>query len=821
LIEVWLTVCSAFSAFGLGYLIAQLDSIIPILFGRRWKADDIWWRQLIESTGIVMLIVGFLLILNVFDSTTDYLPREIEWFFIIVLIIVSCFAGLFYADIQLRNAAQVVTSIINAMFPASRLIPLGAKEVNASEKILGFLESIDSPYKSIVLLLACAINSPLTSWYFLSTFTRFNNLSEKNQQLFVKKWINDDLLVVRSLAQAFKAMGSLGYYTDPRIAQYIGFPGPYVPKFGHAENHRHNNILHHRKDEKEDNIDYPTPSIIHKNPAKIHGITILENRKFSYDLVNSDIEVEADVCIVGSGAAGPILARELSLCDEINKVILLEKGSYHEGEDFNQRELDMISSLWKGGALTFTQNYSVFVGQAETLGGGTVINHAICIDTPPTVLDEWKAMGVSSWITDKTQFQEVLDEIKKEINVHPVKESEINRNNKILKEGAELLQIPPSGHGPNPRNCINCRECGFSHLGCHYDAKQSTLVTYIPWALQTDKCEIYCDCNVDEILVEKNVAKGIKASFQTKEGKTEFNLTVLSKIVIISAGAINSSAILLRSRLPDPNKVVGKGLSIHPSPLVLAEFPDIIQAYKGIPMSYNISEYSVLNGVAGVNPEERGFNSIEGQKRIVGGFMLESVFPNPGQLGAFLPYIGEEHQNLMKRIDNFAAAGILIRDTPKGKISLNMSKDPIVKYELDEYDKMNLSRGIQKLAEIYFKKGAERIILTRRVDPIITKEEYEQDPSILQKKISSKNIGPDQLIVGAVHPQGGNRMGEDPKTSVVNSNCQHHHVKNLFVCDASVFPTAIGVNPMLTIMAIAKRTSQFIFEKWSDMEPRK
>ena len=83
------------------------------------------------------------------------------------------------------------------------------------------------------------------SWYFLSMFTKFSNLSEKNQQLFVKKWMNDDILIVRALSHAFKAMGSLGYYTDPRIAKQIGFPGPFVPKFPRAEDHRHDNIPHH------------------------------------------------------------------------------------------------------------------------------------------------------------------------------------------------------------------------------------------------------------------------------------------------------------------------------------------------------------------------------------------------------------------------------------------------------------------------------------------------------------------------------------------------------------------------------------------------
>lgn len=339
MLEIWLTISSAVSAFGLGYIIAQLDSIIPILFGRLWKTEDMWWRQLVGAAAVVILIAGFLSILSNLDSSANYLLTDLEWVIVISLIIVACMAGVFYGDIQLRNASRVVALIINAMFPSSKSIPLGAKEVNASEKITGFLENIGSPYKSIILLLACAIDSPLASWYFLSTFTRFSNLSEKNQQLFVKKWINDELLIVRSLAQAFKAMGSLGYYSDPRIARYIGFPGPFVPRYGGAEPHIHNNILHHRTKDTEGTFEYPNESGDPNELAKIHGITKLENRKFSYSLVDSDIEIEADVCIVGSGASGPILARELALCDEIKSVILLEKGSYYEGEDFNQRRL--------------------------------------------------------------------------------------------------------------------------------------------------------------------------------------------------------------------------------------------------------------------------------------------------------------------------------------------------------------------------------------------------------------------------------------------------------------------------------------------------
>lgn len=816
MLEIWILLASSMTALGMGYVITQIDVIIPIVFGRQWRADGAWWRQTIGVGIVVGSIVGFIFFASKIPLSAQFLPQDLEWVTLTVLTTISCFVGLLYADLQLRKAPQVVTLIINAMFPSSNAIALGAKEVDAAEKILSFLDKVGGPYKNIVFFLANGINSPLASWYLLSTFTRFSRLSEKNQQLFVKRWMNDELLIVRSLSHAFKAMGSLGYYTDPRIRKEIGFPGPFVPKFPQAQTHSHN-VPNHKSKEPLSNSNPSINQLENDHEPKIYGITILQNRKFNYQLVNSNMEIEADVCIIGSGAAGPVLARELSLHKEINKVILIEKGSYNEGEDFNQRELDMISKLWKGGALTFNQKYSVFIGQAETLGGGTVINHAICIDTPVVVLDEWEKLGVSKWITDKNEFQKTLNEIKQEINVHPVHELEINRNNQILKEGAELLQIPSSGHGPNPRNCVDCRECGFSHLGCHYDAKQSTLVTYIPWALKTGKCQIFCDCHVDKITKDNGVAEGVKAYFKTKDGKIIHKLNVKAKIIIISAGAINSTAILLRSNLPDPNKVVGKGLSLHPSPLVIGDFAEKVKAYEGIPMSYNIKEYSVLNGVPGVSLEEKS-KPKDNDGKVVGGFMLESVFPNPGQLGAFLPYVGEKHQNLMKRLDHYAAAGILIRDTPKGKIILNMSREPVVQYSLDDYDKKNLSAGIRKLSEIYLKKGANRIIMTRRSNPIIERSDYEKDPKILEKMINPENLGPDQLIVGAVHPQGGNRMGEDPKNSVVNSKCQHHHVKNLFVCDASVFPTATGVNPMLTIMGIAKRTAHFIKENWSELK---
>ena len=224
-----------------------------------------------------------------------------------------------------------------------------------------------------------------------------------------------------------------------------------------------------------------------------------------------------------------------------------------------------------------------------------------------------------------------------------------------------------------------------------------------------------------------------------------------------------------------------------------------------------------MNGVPGIMHNDPPIDSelLEDQK---GGFALESVFPNPGQLGAFLPGAAESHKFLMKKLKYFGAAGILIRDTPKGTVSINLSGEPVIKYELDTHDKKNLCNGIRKLSEIFFAEGAIKIIITHRYGTIITREQYVKNPNVLYEHILPENCGQDKLFIGAVHPPGGgNRMGSSFANSVVDSHCKHHIIKNLFVCDASVFPTATGVNPMLTIMGIAKRTAQYINSNWNEI----
>ncbi|MDA4117342.1 MAG: GMC family oxidoreductase N-terminal domain-containing protein [Thaumarchaeota archaeon] len=820
LVQVALLVLAVFVFPALGYAAVYGDAVLPILVGRLWRWDLRWFRYLayfgLFASLFLLLPIAYLTLV----APVPGAPSIVGWLPVLGVAGVAYAFGALFGSLQLDDGPEITKAIIESMFPAGGPIVYGAADLGAAERALGYLNKVGDPYQELIYVLATSINSPIASWYLVGTFTRFINLSPPEKQIFLETWTRDPNLVLRSLSQVFKALACLGYYGDPRVWQVIRYPGPFVlqypdsilPELKVPDQLFLEGSAAHQVDLR--------PEVVPDEPKpEIYGVKRVLRRQHRYKAVDGDITVKADVCIIGSGAGGAVLARELSRNAKVQSVVVIERGSYNDGVDFNQQELDMLPEVWKKGALQFNNKFTILIGQGQTLGGTTVINHAICIDTPKVVLQEWKAMGVGDWITDPADFQRGLEEVKKAIHVKDVVESEINGNNRVLREGAEKLGIPTTGRGVNPRNCLECKQCGFDHLGCHYDTKQSTLVTYIPKALETGNCKIYCDAYAERITFSGDRADGVDAKFVSKAGDELYSLRVDAKLIIVAAGTINSSALLLRSKLPNAGQV-GRGLAIHPSPMVIAEFSKEVSPFAGIPMSYHISQDSVLNGVPGVLHDDPLVTSDDpGAQR--GGFMLEAVFPNLGQFAAFLPGMGAEHKKLMTRLGHYAAGGILIRDTPKGvatqkgAITLDPSGEPQIEYCLDDHDKRNLSNGIRKLTEIYFHAGADKVMITYRKALSITREEYERNPRIIDERILPENCGEDMMFLGAVHPQGGNRMGVDPRNSVVDEHCVHHAVRNVVVCDASVFPTATGVNPMLTVMGIATRVAEYLNKNWN------
>jgi choline dehydrogenase-like flavoprotein len=534
----------------------------------------------------------------------------------------------------------------------------------------------------------------------------------------------------------------------------------------------------------------------------IYGIDNLPKRNEKYELIQNDIvEENIDVCIIGSGASGAVIAKELVQAGK--SVILLEKGGYYEGKDMNQRETDMMPLLWKNAGFNFDDKLRIAIAQGCCLGGSTIINDAVCFDPPARIRDEWRLQDVNF---TEDEWDKHLKKVNETLSVYEVTEDELNRNNKMLREGAKKIGMKE--HRNNFRNCKNCMQCGFCHLGCHYDTKQSVLVTYIHQALKdanNSHLKIYCNCEVDKIDYDNDdnegnqIVKGVEGNFVDIDGNNKFKLKINSKITIISAGAIASSELLLKNKIL--TDIAGKGLCLHPGIEVIGDFNYEIKGNQGIPMAYTVHDFGNTR---------KSDDTIKEWNHDGREFLIESIFLPFLQFSIALTASGPNlHRELISRINNYAMAGIVVRDQNLGQIYYTNTGRLAVKYEPSLEELKAFTKGIEVLGKMWFTLGANKIIVPYKGMSII---ENEEDISKLVNRILQD---PKNLLIGSAHPQSGNRIGNTSKNSVVDSDCRVHGFKNLFICDASVFPTAVGVNPQITVMAVGSIISSRIIKDWN------
>ena len=486
--------------------------------------------------------------------------------------------------------------------------------------------------------------------------------------------------------------------------------------------------------------------------------------------VQSEVRERADACIIGSGAGGAAVAWELA--KEGKTVVVLEKGSHFKVSDFdNMSELELLS-LWKGHGSQLSraslEDFPVNVAQGECLGGSTVINWGICFPTPPAVLDRW---------TTKYNVENISHEHMKPFFVQVFKDLSVTKitnaggPHKLLKQGCESFKPPYEGDWMS-RNCRDCTE------------KRSALVTFLKWVDERGG-RIYTDAVAQKILIREGKAVGVEGRIFNRQSNKSYKIHVDSKIVILAAGAIASSAFLLKNNLANSSGQVGHGLSLHPSPAIIAEFEEEVNSQKELPMAFFCSEFNVM-------------------KTRQPGFMIESVCLAPAQLAPAIPSFGLNHKELMKNYVHYAPAGILIQDEPLGSVTLNWGGEAVINYRLGAREIELLKKGIKETARVYLAAGAIDVFTSHiNETPHI---QTEKDLDIIEKI----PVYPGSIALGSAHPQGGDRMGSNKTESVVDSYCETHDVRNLFVCDASVFPTSVGVNPQITVMALAARTGHYI-----------
>ena len=491
---------------------------------------------------------------------------------------------------------------------------------------------------------------------------------------------------------------------------------------------------------------------------------------------NIQRQERADVCVIGSGAGGAVVAKELA--EAGLSVIILEAGENHDPNTFGSYEPEMLRRLFWDSGLRGTRDNAILISQGKGVGGSTVHNLCYAVRPAQALLYKWQVPEI--W--------PLFNQVEQTLGVTQIQETDVNGLNAVIRRGCEALRWRG---GLQRHNRGDCPACGVQCLfGCPVSkaaqgdargtGKQSMAVTYIPLALAAG-AKLHSDCMAEKIHVEKDRVVGVSARLPSGR------LHIQSEIVVLAAGAINSPQLWLKSRLPNANRRVGRNLHLHPAAFVGGVFNETIDGHLGIPQSYYIDQFLDMKRL----PDS--------------GYLLMPAFGSQMIVAASLPGFGEEHREFMERYRHIAALLVLLHDRTTGRVSVDYKGSPNIAYRPRRSDKKVLVEGIINAARLLFAAGATEILMpyTQHV-PI----ETEADLEIIRQR----GIVPNDLMLASSHPQGTLQMGENPNRSVVNLSGEAHAVKGLFVADASLFPTSVGVPPTLTIAALATHIARQITE---------
>lgn len=496
---------------------------------------------------------------------------------------------------------------------------------------------------------------------------------------------------------------------------------------------------------------------------------------------NPRVELQADAVICGGGAGGSMAARELARAGR--SVVLLEEGSDHLPRDFTQREEQMLPALFQEMGGRKTDDLAIMILSGRGLGGSTVHNTNLCKRTAPEILSHWQDDLQVEGVSPK-EMAPFFERVEKDLGVRPIREDQVNQHNQLFRRGVEKLKYNGSILRHNRDD--QCIGSGFCELGCAYDGKLNARRVLIPQALEAG-ARIWVDARADRILTEGGQARGVEGSLLDATGCSRGRISVRARAVLLAGSAIGSAALLLRSRLPDPHKIAGKSLRIHPASAIAGVFDETIEAWKGIPQSYECTEFLDLHPNA--------------PHRV---WILPS-FAHPVGFAALAPGFGP---NLLRAMHNYARTAALVamvHDEAKGHVYLDGDRIRI-RYAPTPADREQLMIGTRQAARILFAAGAREVSIPAS-PPIVLRSESEIDTAI-----HTDRFLPHDAKLNAVHPMGSLPMGSDPRNSCVDSWGQHHQIRGLHVVDGSLFPTSLGGPPQISIYTFALRAAQRIIE---------
>ncbi len=501
-----------------------------------------------------------------------------------------------------------------------------------------------------------------------------------------------------------------------------------------------------------------------------------------------------DAVVIGTGAGGaPLLAR---LAKAGLKVVALEAGNFwNPATDFKTDEVAQSKLFWNDERLSAGNNPVAFGNNNSGIGVGGSTLHFTAYTPRPQADDFnlYSEFGVGeNWPISYDDLENYLDEIEQFIgvsgpaeypwgskrkSVYPLAPLPLNGAAQLMQKGCKTLGIKTS---PAPNAALSskyyvegygwrnaCTNRGFCQAGCTTGGKSSMDVTYIPFAIHYG-AEIRDNCYVTQFELKDTKITTVIYNKHGIEYKQK------CRFVFLCAGAIETPRLLLVNNMANSSGQVGKNFMAHTGMQIWGQFDDDIRPYKGIPGTLISEDYH--------RPKEVDF---------AGGYLLQSIGVMPvtfaSQMARGRGLWGDSFMQAMRGYNHTAGINILGDCLPYKENFVELS---------DEKDK----RGLPK-PRVHFTSMENEKRLTRHAENMM--RSIWQEAGAFDVWSFDRNA----------HIIGTCKMGNDTNKAVVNKECQSFDVPNLYIADNSVFPSALSVNPALTIMAISLYTADRFLER--------
>lgn len=625
---------------------------------------------------------------------------------------------------------------------------------------------------------------------------RFGDLSLQTREQVLQGWSTSSLSIFRVVFKAFKNSVAWNHFTTVNESGHnpfwkaIGYCGPDPVNMGAPLTPKplENSV-----------IDVSVLSREDLNMA-------LKNRGFSLtnassianpeDIKSSDHVLECDIVIVGSGSGGGVAAAVLAKAGF--KVIILEKGGYMARDDLSLLEREAVKNLYEEGRFLTTEDQRMLVMAGSTVGGGSAINWAASLRTPDHVLREWNE-DLNLPLFGSKRYRDAMDEVCKRSGVQAEIDNE-NFQNTVLRKGCEKLGY----HVANiPINATPDHCCGWCTFGCRRGMKQGTSETWLVDAAQAGAV-ILTRCHAQRILHSEGArgkskkAIGVVAKIAGNEDR---HLVIKARATVVACGSLQTPQLLRRSGLKNPH--IGKNLHLHPVQIVWGYFPQETapegNCYEGATMTAFTNEAA--------NWQTSGY-----------GALIQTPILHPGTFAAAMPWkSGSSFKESMVKYSRTCSLIVLLRDSGGGTVGTKSDGSLNIRYKLRSDDATRARAGVEKALRVLVASGAAEVgSHHQQLESFKVNGNHSDFEDYVNRVVNE-----DGAQLYSAHQIGSCRMGGKEGEGAVDEMCESWEMEGLYLADGSVFPTASGANPMITIQSIAFCTAHNVVDYLNNEPLRK